>query len=105
MLNLYLPSHSISRFSLWFGYWLCPLLNHLYHLSVYFSLSPFSPPPSHINRKTQYENPILEAKRKKQLEQTQPAEGERYMQDSFQAQYASISFFSYTFLIFSMFLI
>uniref|UniRef100_A0A8C2BMN7 Membrane-associated guanylate kinase, WW and PDZ domain-containing protein 1 n=1 Tax=Cyprinus carpio TaxID=7962 RepID=A0A8C2BMN7_CYPCA len=29
----------------------------------------------HINRKTQYENPILEAKRKKQLEQSQPAEG------------------------------
>ncbi|KTG42105.1 hypothetical protein cypCar_00027011, partial [Cyprinus carpio] len=34
----------------------------------------------HINRKTQYENPILEAKRKKQLEQSQPAEGERYIQ-------------------------
>ncbi|KAI4881713.1 hypothetical protein NFI96_007391, partial [Prochilodus magdalenae] len=30
----------------------------------------------HINRKTQYENPILEAKRKKQVEQSQPAEGE-----------------------------
>ncbi|XP_016394351.1 membrane-associated guanylate kinase, WW and PDZ domain-containing protein 1b isoform X7 [Sinocyclocheilus rhinocerous] len=29
----------------------------------------------HVNRKTQYENPILEAKRKKQLEQSQPAEG------------------------------
>uniref|UniRef100_A0A3B1JJH0 Membrane-associated guanylate kinase, WW and PDZ domain-containing protein 1 n=1 Tax=Astyanax mexicanus TaxID=7994 RepID=A0A3B1JJH0_ASTMX len=28
----------------------------------------------HINRKTQYENPILEAKRKKQLEQSQPTE-------------------------------
>ncbi|XP_051529498.1 membrane-associated guanylate kinase, WW and PDZ domain-containing protein 1-like isoform X3 [Myxocyprinus asiaticus] len=28
----------------------------------------------HINRKTQYENPILEAKRKKQLEQSQPSE-------------------------------
>uniref|UniRef100_A0A673KL32 Membrane-associated guanylate kinase, WW and PDZ domain-containing protein 1 n=1 Tax=Sinocyclocheilus rhinocerous TaxID=307959 RepID=A0A673KL32_9TELE len=28
----------------------------------------------HVNRKTQYENPILEAKRKKQLEQSQPAE-------------------------------
>ncbi|XP_067288402.1 membrane-associated guanylate kinase, WW and PDZ domain-containing protein 1b isoform X2 [Pseudorasbora parva] len=35
----------------------------------------------HINRKTQYENPILEAKRKKQLEQSQPAEGERYIQE------------------------
>lgn len=69
------------------------------------SLSPFSPPPSHINRKTQYENPILEAKRKKQLEQSQPAEGERYIQGSFQAQHAAISFFSYTFLILSMFVI
>ncbi|XP_052424767.1 membrane-associated guanylate kinase, WW and PDZ domain-containing protein 1 isoform X14 [Carassius gibelio] len=35
----------------------------------------------HINRKTQYENPILEAKRKKQLEQSQPAEGERYIRE------------------------
>ncbi|XP_064160095.1 membrane-associated guanylate kinase, WW and PDZ domain-containing protein 1b isoform X3 [Anguilla rostrata] len=35
----------------------------------------------HINRKTQYENPILEAKRKKQLEQQQPPEGERYIQE------------------------
>ncbi|XP_039626759.1 membrane-associated guanylate kinase, WW and PDZ domain-containing protein 1b isoform X4 [Polypterus senegalus] len=32
----------------------------------------------HINRKTQYENPVLEAKRKKQLEQ-QPPEGERHV--------------------------
>uniref|UniRef100_A0A671T4S7 Membrane associated guanylate kinase, WW and PDZ domain containing 1a n=1 Tax=Sinocyclocheilus anshuiensis TaxID=1608454 RepID=A0A671T4S7_9TELE len=53
----------------------------------------------HINRKTQYENPILEAKRKKQLEQSQPAEGERYIQGSFQAQHAAISFFSYMFVI------
>ncbi|GAA6079786.1 membrane-associated guanylate kinase, WW and PDZ domain-containing protein 1-like isoform X1, partial [Tachysurus ichikawai] len=36
----------------------------------------------HVNRKTQYENPILEAKRKKQLEQSQPAEGEYCVQDS-----------------------
>ncbi|XP_036386153.1 membrane-associated guanylate kinase, WW and PDZ domain-containing protein 1b isoform X10 [Megalops cyprinoides] len=35
----------------------------------------------HINRKTQYENPILEAKRKKQLEQQQPPEGERYIRE------------------------
>uniref|UniRef100_A0A673MNJ2 Membrane-associated guanylate kinase, WW and PDZ domain-containing protein 1 n=1 Tax=Sinocyclocheilus rhinocerous TaxID=307959 RepID=A0A673MNJ2_9TELE len=47
----------------------------------------------HINRKTQYENPILEAKRKKQLEQSQPAEGEQYIQGSFQAQHAAIFFF------------
>uniref|UniRef100_A0A8C8DEH2 Membrane-associated guanylate kinase, WW and PDZ domain-containing protein 1 n=1 Tax=Oncorhynchus tshawytscha TaxID=74940 RepID=A0A8C8DEH2_ONCTS len=35
----------------------------------------------HINRKTQYENPILEAKRLKQLEQQQPPEGERYIRE------------------------
>uniref|UniRef100_A0A8C9W9H3 Membrane-associated guanylate kinase, WW and PDZ domain-containing protein 1 n=1 Tax=Scleropages formosus TaxID=113540 RepID=A0A8C9W9H3_SCLFO len=38
----------------------------------------------HINRKTQYENPVLEAKRKKQLEpqqQPQPPEGERYIRE------------------------
>uniref|UniRef100_A0A8C3UYM6 MAGI1 protein n=1 Tax=Catharus ustulatus TaxID=91951 RepID=A0A8C3UYM6_CATUS len=35
--------------------------------------------PSHINRKTQYENPVLEAKRKKQLEQQQqPPEGKPF---------------------------
>uniref|UniRef100_A0A8D2M499 Membrane associated guanylate kinase, WW and PDZ domain containing 1 n=1 Tax=Zonotrichia albicollis TaxID=44394 RepID=A0A8D2M499_ZONAL len=34
---------------------------------------------SHINRKTQYENPVLEAKRKKQLEQQQqPPEGKPF---------------------------
>uniref|UniRef100_A0A8C0F7W8 Membrane associated guanylate kinase, WW and PDZ domain containing 1 n=1 Tax=Bubo bubo TaxID=30461 RepID=A0A8C0F7W8_BUBBB len=37
---------------------------------------PLSFISSHINRKTQYENPVLEAKRKKQLEQQQqPPEG------------------------------
>ncbi|KAI1897175.1 hypothetical protein AGOR_G00080510 [Albula goreensis] len=35
----------------------------------------------HINRKTQYENPVLEAKRKKQLEPQQPPEGERYIRE------------------------
>ncbi|XP_010880026.4 membrane-associated guanylate kinase, WW and PDZ domain-containing protein 1b isoform X3 [Esox lucius] len=35
----------------------------------------------HINRKTQYENPILEAKRRKQVEQQQPPEGERYIRE------------------------
>uniref|UniRef100_A0A8C7NKS6 Membrane-associated guanylate kinase, WW and PDZ domain-containing protein 1 n=1 Tax=Oncorhynchus mykiss TaxID=8022 RepID=A0A8C7NKS6_ONCMY len=39
----------------------------------------------HINRKTQYENPIQEAKRRKQLEQQQPPEGERYIRGSFPA--------------------
>uniref|UniRef100_A0AAQ6ANC2 Membrane associated guanylate kinase, WW and PDZ domain containing 1b n=1 Tax=Amphiprion ocellaris TaxID=80972 RepID=A0AAQ6ANC2_AMPOC len=47
----------------------------------------------HINRKTQYENPMLEAKRRRQLEQQQPQqpqpqsqqppEGERYIRGSF----------------------
>uniref|UniRef100_A0A8C8JC19 Membrane-associated guanylate kinase, WW and PDZ domain-containing protein 1 n=1 Tax=Oncorhynchus tshawytscha TaxID=74940 RepID=A0A8C8JC19_ONCTS len=32
----------------------------------------------HINRKTQYENPIQEAKRRKQLEQQQPPEGGKH---------------------------
>uniref|UniRef100_A0A8C7D8Y2 Membrane associated guanylate kinase, WW and PDZ domain containing 1 n=1 Tax=Oncorhynchus kisutch TaxID=8019 RepID=A0A8C7D8Y2_ONCKI len=38
---------------------------------------------SHINRKTQYENPIVEAKRRMQLEQQQPQppEGERYIRE------------------------
>ncbi|KAL0978548.1 hypothetical protein UPYG_G00171980 [Umbra pygmaea] len=35
----------------------------------------------HINRKTQYENPVLEAKRRKQVEQQQPPEGERYIRE------------------------
>ncbi|XP_056129031.1 membrane-associated guanylate kinase, WW and PDZ domain-containing protein 1b [Lampris incognitus] len=40
----------------------------------------------HINRKTQYENPVLEAKRRRQLEQLQPQsqqppEGERYIRE------------------------
>ncbi|XP_067444143.1 membrane-associated guanylate kinase, WW and PDZ domain-containing protein 1b isoform X4 [Thunnus thynnus] len=44
----------------------------------------------HINRKTQYENPVLEAKRRRQLEQQpqqpqpqsqQPPEGERYIRE------------------------
>ncbi|XP_034724451.1 membrane-associated guanylate kinase, WW and PDZ domain-containing protein 1b isoform X7 [Etheostoma cragini] len=42
----------------------------------------------HINRKTQYENPMLEAKRRRQLEQQQPQpqsqqppEGERYIRE------------------------
>uniref|UniRef100_A0A8C6JWR7 Uncharacterized protein n=1 Tax=Melopsittacus undulatus TaxID=13146 RepID=A0A8C6JWR7_MELUD len=39
----------------------------------------FSFVSSHINRKTQYENPVLEAKRKKQLEQQQqPPEGKPF---------------------------
>ncbi|XP_068185789.1 membrane-associated guanylate kinase, WW and PDZ domain-containing protein 1-like isoform X3 [Antennarius striatus] len=37
----------------------------------------------HINRKTQYENPVVEARRRKILEQQQPQppEGERYIQE------------------------
>lgn len=43
---------------------------------------------SHINRKTQYENPVVEARRRKILEQQQqpqPPEGERYIRGSFPA--------------------
>uniref|UniRef100_A0A8C7V2W9 Membrane-associated guanylate kinase, WW and PDZ domain-containing protein 1 n=1 Tax=Oncorhynchus mykiss TaxID=8022 RepID=A0A8C7V2W9_ONCMY len=47
----------------------------------------------HINRKTQYENPIQEAKRRKQLEQQQPPEGERYIRGSFPAPPGVIPFF------------
>lgn len=58
------------------------------------SIPPSLPPSlSHINRKTQYENPILEAKRRKQLEQQQPPEGERYIRGSFPAPPGVISFF------------
>uniref|UniRef100_A0A669B4H8 Membrane-associated guanylate kinase, WW and PDZ domain-containing protein 1 n=1 Tax=Oreochromis niloticus TaxID=8128 RepID=A0A669B4H8_ORENI len=42
----------------------------------------------HINRKTQYENPVVEARRRKILEQQQqpqPPEGERYIRGSFPA--------------------
>nr|XP_033781908.1 membrane-associated guanylate kinase, WW and PDZ domain-containing protein 1 isoform X7 [Geotrypetes seraphini] len=35
----------------------------------------------HINRKTQYENPVLEAKRKKQLEYQQPPQPEEWADD------------------------
>ncbi|XP_062854837.1 membrane-associated guanylate kinase, WW and PDZ domain-containing protein 1-like [Trichomycterus rosablanca] len=35
----------------------------------------------HINRKTQYENPVLEARRKKQVDIEQPPEGERYVRE------------------------
>ncbi|XP_035392099.1 membrane-associated guanylate kinase, WW and PDZ domain-containing protein 1-like isoform X3 [Electrophorus electricus] len=35
----------------------------------------------HINRKTQYENPVLEARRKKQVDIQQPPEGERYVRE------------------------
>lgn len=34
---------------------------------------------SHINRKTQYENPVLEARRQKQLDAQQSPEGGRYI--------------------------
>ncbi|XP_059017436.1 membrane-associated guanylate kinase, WW and PDZ domain-containing protein 1 isoform X17 [Mustela lutreola] len=40
----------------------------------------------HINRKTQYENPVLEAKRKKQLEQQQPPQPPQQPQQPQQTQ-------------------
>lgn len=51
---------------------------------------PTPTPASHINRKTQYENPVVEARRRKILEQQQqqqpqPPEGERYIRGSFPA--------------------
>uniref|UniRef100_A0A8D2M614 Membrane associated guanylate kinase, WW and PDZ domain containing 1 n=1 Tax=Zonotrichia albicollis TaxID=44394 RepID=A0A8D2M614_ZONAL len=58
---------------------------------------------SHINRKTQYENPVLEAKRKKQLEQQQqPPEGWKEIKHSclpayrffFQTSYTGKPFFT-----------
>lgn len=63
-------------------------------------------PQSHINRKTQYENPMLEAKRRRQLEQQpqqpqpqsqQPPEGERYIRGSFTSPHQGrhlLSFYS-----------
>ncbi|XP_061074641.1 membrane-associated guanylate kinase, WW and PDZ domain-containing protein 1b isoform X11 [Conger conger] len=45
----------------------------------------------HVNRKTQYENPILEAKRKKQLEQQQPPEGERYIREWIEGHSSSVA--------------
>lgn len=70
--------------------------------------SPEPPPPpspsqSHINRKTQYENPVLEAKRRRQLEQQpqpqsqQPPEGERYIRGSFTSPPPRASFPSFLF--------
>lgn len=64
-------------------------------------LPPFQ---SHINRKTQYENPVLEAKRRRQLEQQpqqpqpqsqQPPEGERYIRGSFTSPLQGRHFLSF----------
>lgn len=61
-----------------------------------------SSPQSHINRKTQYENPMLEVKRRRQLEQQQPQpqsqqppEGERYIRGSFTSPHQGCHFFSF----------
>lgn len=68
------------------------------------SLTPSLLPPSqsHINRKTQYENPVLEAKRRRQLEQQQPQpqsqqppEGERYIRGSFTSPHQGRHFLSF----------
>lgn len=60
----------------------------LYHCDFFlYSMFVFQ---SHINRKTQYENPVLEARRQKILEQQQPPqppEGERYIRGSFPAHF------------------
>lgn len=62
-------------------------------------------PNSHINRKTQYENPMLEAKRRRQLEQQQPQqpqpqsqqppEGERYIRGLFTSPHHGRHFLSF----------
>lgn len=72
-------------------------------LSFLPPLTPSLLPPSqsHINRKTQYENPVLEAKRRRQLEQQpqpqsqQPPEGERYIRGSFTSPHQGRHFLSF----------
>lgn len=87
------------------------LFLHLSSFPAFFPLShplasyPSFHPPSHINRKTQYENPVLEAKRRRQLEQQQPQqpqpqsqqppEGERYIRGSFTSPYQGRHFLSF----------
>lgn len=74
--------------------------------SIHSSLCSLS--QSHINRKTQYENPVLEAKRRRQLEQQQPQqpqqpqpqsqqppEGERYIRGSFTSPHQGRHFLSF----------
>lgn len=92
----------------------CPLfffyLSTIIHSSCPFiacsstSIRSFLPQPSysHINRKTQYENPVLEAKRRRQLEQQQPLpqsqqppEGERYIRGSFTSPHQGRHFLSF----------
>lgn len=46
-------------------------------MNVTLKFCMFFAPLSHINRKTQYENPVLEARRIKQVDIEQPPEGER----------------------------
>lgn len=73
------------------------------------SFHPLRPPSqSHINRKTQYENPVLEAKKRRQLEQQQPQqpqpqsqqppEGERYIRGSFTSPHQGRHFLSFLFM-------
>lgn len=72
--------------------------------SITPSLLSLPPPPkSHINRKTQYENPMLEVKRRRQLleqqqpqpQSQQPPEGERYIRGSFTSPHQGRHFFSF----------
>lgn len=77
-------------------------LHHIFLTSI--RLFFLSSPQSHINRKTQYENPLLEAKRRRQLDQQpqqpqpqsqQPPEGERYIRGSFTSPHQGRHFFSF----------
>lgn len=88
----------------------CWSLPPLTSCSVFLcSFHPLRPPSqSHINRKTQYENPVLEAKKRRQLEQQQPQqpqpqsqqppEGERYIRGSFTSPHQGRHFLSFLFM-------
>lgn len=81
-----------------------PLTSCSVFLCSFYPLPP--PSQSHINRKTQYENPVLEAKKRRQLEQQQqpqpqsqqPPEGERYIRGSFTSPHQGRHFLSFLFM-------
>lgn len=84
--DIYFPSH-VPLLSIPTFYF--PINSPRCSSSPPYAPSLLLPTQSHINRKTQYENPVLEAKRRRQLEQQQPQqpqpqsqqppEGERYI--------------------------
>lgn len=88
-LLIFISSYILLSILTFYSYYLfLPSFFSYFSMSIHSLLLP--PPKSHINRKTQYENPVLEAKRRRQLEQQQPQpqsqqppEGERYIRGSF----------------------